>query len=151
MAGTDSRFDAAAFRTAIRFAMNMGLPDATEQRATFKWNTERTFGASDASGNPWSWTQTAATTVTYDDIQIPVAVEYRAGPAAAERLGDLEASKAVLTILDEDFADLTADRPFPNQVQLGSSLFDIQFVEPPTGLFDVTIYSIHCESVDEGV
>lgn len=150
MAGTDARFDAAAFRSAIRFAMTMGLPEASEQQATFRWNVQRTFAQADSSGDPWSWAQTASASVSYDDMRIPVAVQYTPGQRVEERIGGIDPGKAVLTVLDEDYDTLTASgRPFPNQVQLGDAIFDIQFVSPPQGLFDVTIYEVHCRAIDE--
>ena len=151
MAGTDSRFDAAAFRTAIRAAMNMGLPNSTEEQATFKWNTQRTFAKADAGGSPWDWETAAATTTTFVDVQIPVAVEFlsKGGDTLDTRLGEFDVARARITVLDEDFVSLTQSGRLADQVELGGDLYDVQFVEPPVGLFQVTVYTVHAQAVDE--
>lgn len=151
MAGTtDSRaagFNAAAFRDAIRFAMNMGLPNATEERATFKWNTVRTYTTADPAGSPYDYTATPATSVAHADVAIPVAVEFSARPAGSRdtSVGQFDSSRAVITVLDEDYALIVG----ADQVLLGGNTYEIQFVGPPVALFDVTIYQIYCDARDE--
>lgn len=149
MAGTDSRFNADTFRDAILFAMNMGLPDSTSERATFKWTEVNTFAKADSSENPWTWDGTPTTTSTFEDVQIPVAVELHRGTETGSRFGAMHQQTAVITVLDTYWDDLTQDGVFPNQVEFNGDLFDIQFVEPPQGLFDVTVYTIHARAVDQ--
>lgn len=153
MAGTDSRFDASAFRDAIHFAMNMGLPQDTDLRATFKWNTDETFINPDSSGSPFDLTESAASSVSFSDVQIPVAVEFlsKGGDTQDTRIGEFDVSRIIITILDDDFTELTQSGVFANQVQLDEALYDIQFVAPPVGLFEVTVYQLHCQAVDEGM
>lgn len=148
MAGTDSRFDATVFRDAILFAMNMGLPDSTSERATFKWTEVNTFSKADSSENPWTWDATATTTSSFEDVQIPVAVELQRGTETDSRFGAMHQQTAIITVLDTYWPDLTQDDVFANQVEFNGELFDIQFVEPPQGLFDVTVYTIHARAVD---
>lgn len=150
MAGTDSRFDAGAFRDAIRFAMTMGLPQATQERATFQWDTERIFPSPDAGGNPYDWTATPTSTTTYPDVQIPVAVET---PGSANRddttIGAFDVSKVVITILDDDFTDIVVGGVLANRVLLGETPYEIEYVGPPLGLFEVTVYQLYAKAVDE--
>jgi hypothetical protein len=151
MAGTtDSRaagFDAAGFRSAIRFAMNMGLPNATSERATFKWSTVRTFATADPAGSPYDFSSTPTASVTHADVLIPVAVEFSARPAGSRdtAVGQFDSSRAVLTVLDEDYALVAG----ADLVLLGQNTYEIQFVGPPVGLFDVTIYQLFCDARDE--
>ena len=48
-------------------------------------------------------------------------------------------------MLDVDYADVEG----AEWVRLGGNTYDVLFVEPPMGLFDVTIYRIHCAARDE--
>lgn len=151
MAGTtDSRaagFNPAAFRDAIRFAMHMGLPNATEERATFRWTTVRTYDTADPAGNPYDYTATPATSVAHDDVLIPVAVEFSARPAGSRdtAVGQFDSSRAVITVLDEDYALVEG----ADLVLLGGNTYEVEFVGPPLGLFDVTIYQLYCDARDE--
>lgn len=151
MAGTDSRFDATAFRDAIRFAMTMGLPDTTSERATFKWNVDRTYVVPDSGGQPFNWGETPSTESAYVDVRIPVAVEFlsKGGDTQDTRIGQFDVSRVIITVLDEDFTDLTQDGVFADKVQLDDGIYDIQFVGPPIGLFEVTVYQIYAQAVDE--
>lgn len=149
MAGTDARFNAADFRTNIRFAMTMGLPNTTAERATFQWDTAKTFTKDDTGGNPFDWTASPVTTVTYPDVLIPVAVEIGGESDDNTNVGTFDISRAVITVLDEDFELLTVNDVFCNRVLLGDNAYEIKFVAPPLGLFDVTVYQIHCLALDE--
>ena len=147
MAGSNPAFDAGAFRTAIRDAMNMGLPANVSERATFKWNVERTFNTADPAGNPYDWGTTPATTTTHPDVQIPVAVEYtsRASESGANAIGQFDPSRVTLTILDEDYALVEG----ANEVLLGGNSYLVRYVAPPLGLFEVTVYQVFAEARDE--
>ncbi len=151
MAGTDSRFDASAFRDAIHFAMTMGLPNTVNERATFKWKVEREFSKHDAKGSPWDWGDTPSTEETLPDVQIPVAVELlsKGGDTLDTHFGEFDVARAIISVLDEDFVELTQNGRFADQVEMADALYDIQFVAPPVGLFEVTVYSIHAQAVDE--
>jgi hypothetical protein len=151
MAGSDSRFDAATFRTNIRFAMDMGLPVDPSERPTFHWKTIRTYTHEDSASNPFSWESTPATETTFPDVQVSCAVTFGKGSEAEvnTNVGEINATSAVLTVLDEDYALLTVDGVRANQVSLGGDLYEIEYVAPPTGLFDVTVYEIYCQAVDE--
>lgn len=127
--------------------MNMGLPNATVERATFKWETVRTYTTADPAGNPYDYTATPAATVTHADVSIPVAVEFSARPAGSRdtSVGQFDASRAVITVLDEDYEQVEG----ADIVMLGENTYEIEFVGPPLGLFDVTIYQIYADARDE--
>ena len=140
-------FDATKFRNAVRSAMEMGLPNTVSERATFRWNVERTFSYQDEATNPYDWTDTPVTEVTHADVLIPVAVEFTARPAGTTDtpIGQFDTARAVVTILDTDYPDVAG----ADQVILGGNTYSIQFVAPPIGLFTVTVYQMYLEAVDE--
>lgn len=147
---TDARaagFDADGFRDAIKFAMHMGLPDTESERATFRWDTERTFTVADSAGIPFDKSATPATEVTHEDVQVDVAVEFSniRGSDTTTSVGRFTSGRAVITVLDEDYVDIEG----ANVVLLGGNTYDINFVRPPVGLFDVTVYQLDCTARDE--
>ena len=147
---TDARasgFDADAFREAVKFAMHMGLPESTDERATFRWEVERTFAVADSGGVPFDKTADPLTETTHDDVQIDVAVEFSTirGTDITTSVGQFNAARAVITVLDEDYASIEG----ANTVLLGGNTYDIDFVRPPVGLFAVTVYQLDCTARDE--
>ena len=147
---TDTRaagFNAAEFRDAIKFAMHMGLPETESERATFRWNVERTFTVSDAGGVPFEKGRTPCTEVEHADGLVDVAVEFTniRGTEATNAVGQFNTARAVITVLDEDYALIEG----ANMVLLGGNTYDIKFVRPPVGLFAVTVYQLDCEARDE--
>lgn len=147
---TDARaagFNAAEFRDAIKFAMNMGLPETESERATFRWNVDRTFAVADSGGVPFSKAEVPVTEVEHDDVQVDVAVEFTnvRGADITNAVGQFNTARAVITVLDEDYALIEG----ANMVLLGGNTYDIKFVRPPVGLFAVTVYQLDCEARDE--
>lgn len=142
-----SQFNAARFRSAIRNVMTMGLPNSTAEQATFRWTPVRTFDPESPAHDPYGWTQTATSTTTHADVIVPVAVELSSRPTGSVEtsLGEFDVTWAKLTVLDTDFAFVDG----ADQVILGGGTYEIQFVEPPQGLFEVTIYTVHARARDE--
>ena len=143
MAGTDIRFNSANFRSAIRSAMIMGLPNHVSERATFKWAVQNDYAYEDPNTRPYDWTSNPVTSTVHPDVQIPVAIEFtiRSSTGAGDTMfGKMQQSRLVLTILDEDMAAIEGAQI----VSIAGDEYEIDFTEPPTGLFDVTIYRIHC-------
>lgn len=147
MAGTQPGFSASEFKDAIHFAMNMGLPNADSEKATFYWNTTRTFDKKDSAGRPLALKAVPLTTVEKDPVQIPVAVEYaRTGIGGTDGTGagSFDGSRATLTILDEDYESVRD----ADYVSLGGDRYNIDFTTS-VGLFDVTIYQMFIRAWDE--
>lgn len=140
-------FDAAAFRLAIRSTMTMAAPNATADRATFRWSPIKTFSPQDPAHNPYSFTEAPVTNVTHIDVKVPVAVEFSAPRLAAHEtpLGEFDTARAIITILDDDYALVAG----ADLVLLGQNTYEIEFVAPPIGLFDVTVYQIYAVARDE--
>lgn len=140
-------FDAAKFRAAITSTMEMGLPTDTSERATFRWHPQRTFTTADPHGKPYFWDDVPATELTEADVQIPVAVEFSARPAATkdETIGQFDGARAAITVLDTHYPQV-ADADL---VLLGGDVYEIDFWGPPVGLFDVTVYTLYATAMDE--
>ena len=153
MAGTTdpraSGFDAATFRDSIQFAMNMGLPETTSERVTFRWTPEKDWRIEDPGGNPYDYSSTNAptNTVAPADVQVDAAVEFvtRTTLSGGTAIGEFNTPRAVITLLDVDYAQIEG----ADKVLLGGNTYYVDFVAPPMGLFDVTIYQIHCSAGDE--
>jgi hypothetical protein len=140
-------FNAAEFRDAIKFAMHMGLPEDTNERATFQWTPQKTYSKTDAAGRPLSWTAAPLTTNEHEDVQIDVAVEfqrYTSGEGITS-IGEFHATSAVLTVLDDDYAEVEG----ADKVLLGGNTYTIEYVAPPDGMFGVTVYQIYLRAEDE--
>lgn len=144
MAGTDAGFDAGAFRTAIRFAMNMGSPNLTAEKATFRWTRQQTFNPQDPAHRPYNWTQTPATDTTPADVVLDeVAVEFatnRAGGGTA--VGEFVPLRATVTLLDEEYAQVEG----ADMVLLGGHTYAISMTTV-VALFSVDVYQMFCERV----
>lgn len=140
-------FNPAEFRDAIKFAMHMGLPEDTQERATFIWTPQKTYSRTDAAGRPLRWTDTPVTNVTHEDVQVDVAVEFQrySSGEGQTSLGDFHTTSVTLTVLDEDFALIEG----ADKVLLGGNTYTIEYVAPPVGLFDVTVYQIYLRAEDE--
>lgn len=145
--GFGTGFDAAAFRTAIKNTMRMGAPQDTNERATFIWTTTKTYSRADSGGKPWTKDASVQTTSAHDPVQIDVAVEFvpRSTLAGGTPVGNFETPRAIITVLDEDYALIEG----ADKVLLGENTYNIDFVAPPIGLFEVTVYQLHCSARDE--
>jgi hypothetical protein len=124
--------------------MVMGQPVEAQQQATFVW-LERDVYASEGPGSgsndPYSWTATPTEVVesAKQAVQVNCAVEFGFGAIAEEPMGAFDASRATLTLLDEDWALVEG----ADQVLLSGITY---LIEPPGavafGLFDVTVYQL---------
>lgn len=145
-------FDASEFRSAIKFAMRMGTPNPEDNRATFRWDVEKTYAVADANNNPYSWEAAPESETVYEDVQADVAVEFvtRSTLSGGNPIAEFDTPRAVLTILDVDWAIVIDDgnRPAPDKVLLGGNTYNMDFVAPDIGLFDVNVYQLHCSAVD---
>lgn len=140
-------FDGDAFRAAIRSTMEMGMPEDTNERVTFRWHTERTYVTADPGGNPYSWDETPASELAHDDVQVPCAVNFSARPAGSvdTTLGQFDTARISLTLLDVDYTQVEG----ADTVLIDNNIYVIDFVGPPQGLFDVTVYTIFATAQDE--
>ena len=141
-----SSFDAAAFRDAIHFAMNMGLPDTPSERVTFRWKPERDYSIEDKQGNPYDFAATPTSQVIKEDVLVPAAVEFASNRAeGGVSFGEFDNPRGIVTVLDEEYELV---KP-ADQVILGGNTYFIRYWGPPMGLFPVTIYQCFITAVDE--
>lgn len=148
MAGTNSSFDAAAFRDAIRSAMRMGAPGQVADRATFRWRPVRTYSRPDSAGLPYNFNSNPVTEVVKADVVLQeVAIEFTARPAGTRdtAVGQFDTSSVVLTLLDDQYELVEG----ANEVLIGGNTYVVNFVAPPMALFEVDVYQIYCEARDE--
>lgn len=138
--GTSSGFDSAAFRTAIRSAMTMGLPSDTTQAVTFVFSEVAAYAHEDPNANPFDWTSSPTTDVVARNVQVPAAVEWGVGTIQGTAVGDFDTSKVTLTLLDVDYASVQGC----DSVHINGVIYQIDSIGPPVGLFDVTVYSMYC-------
>lgn len=153
-----NQFDEPAFRKGILGAMLMGMPEDVDQQLTWIWDRDLTYTPDDPAGHPYDWTDIPVTdtpgnpdaTVLAQPGQpqtliVPYALEFGVGPASATTLGEIDISRATVTVLDVDHDRIqTAD-----YARVGDTRYRIKFDEAPTGLFGVTVWVILLEALDE--
>lgn len=147
MAGQNPAFNAEEFRSGIRFAMQMGAPSASAERATFRWKVTKQFDIADPANRPYNWTAPPDTVSSHPDVQVDCAVEFtsRASSSGGASVGRFNSAQAVITVLDEDFVKIVG----ASHVLLGGNLYSIDYIAPPEGLFDVTVYTLFASALDE--
>lgn len=145
--GFGNQFDPVVFRDSVKKVMKMGAPDSEALRATFIWTPVSTYSTADSGGQPWSIDETPVTTTEHDPVLVDVAVEFvaRTTLAGGTPLGHFDTPRAIITILDDDYALVSG----ADKVLLGGNTYTIDLVAPPLGLFSVTIYQLHCSAIDE--
>lgn len=148
MAGTDTAFDADDFRTNIRATMLMGLTAEEADRPKFLFNTTETFaGEVDATGAPFDFTDTPTVSSTAS-VQVLCALEWASGKNTGTEgriMGDFEEGDLVITVLDEEYEEIKG----ADKVEVDGTQYEIRFVQPSVGLFNVTVFSLHCTTYNQ--
>jgi hypothetical protein len=147
MAGTNPAFSPTVFRNAIRFAMNMGLPNKSADKATFRWTTVKDYTHEDSGGVPFDLTSAPTAVQSHVDVQVPVAWAFHARPSqsVSTEAGEFDNTRVEITILDEEYAQVQG----ADLVLLGGNTYEIEFVSPPQGLFEVDVFTIYAAARDE--
>lgn len=138
-------FDAALFRSAITSAMEMGLPEAVNERVTFYWSPQKSFAVTDPEGNPYDLSGSPETQVEKDPVQIPCAINFSSSKPDGTSIGDFDQNRVTLTILDVHFEQVRG----ADKVIIDDDTFTIDYTGIPTGLFEVTVYTMYLVSVDK--
>jgi len=141
-------FDAAAVREGLRLAMQVGLPPDTDDQPLFVMPTTVSGDAVnvlDAAGTPFnpSYRPTRSVPAT---VRVPCAIEYFDGAGKIESFGLVAPSHVLLTLLDQDFAQV---KGFV-YVVIGGNKYWFEREFAPLGLVDVGVHQIKCRSDDEG-
>lgn len=149
-------FSATAFRDAIHFAMQMGIPGTVSERVTFQWTPEETYASADTKGSPYDWTDTPTASTTATDIPasltVPVAIEFFDAKSSSGEtvMGDFDVGRLRVTVLDTEYTQITdMNLGLPDLVLVDGNTYTVDYFGPPVGLFDVTIYTVFCSSRDE--
>lgn len=139
MAGTDVGFDADEFRVAVRFAMNMGSPNTTSEKATFRWTKAQTFASQDPARRPYRWASAPVTDTTHPDVILDnVAMEVSAARTAdSYDVGSFVPLRGELTVLDLDYALVKG----ADEVLLKGDAWAITAVTA-SALFSVDVYTL---------
>jgi len=138
-------FDATLFRQAITSTMEMGLPENVNERITFRWNPETTYETADQSGIPFDFTEEPLTEEITADVQVPAAIEFSNLREDGTPLGQFEQPQVIATLLDIHYEQVKG----ADEALIGENTYAINFVAPPVGLGEVTIYRIYMRAVDE--
>lgn len=143
----EAGFDADAFRTAIVGVMTMGAAPDTSKQVIFRWSPEKTYENEDSGGNPWTWTSPPTSDNTPADVKVPCAVEFSGRPAGSQDtvIGQFDTSYVVVTLLDDQYTLVEG----ADLLVIDSSIYEVQFVAPPLGLFGVGVFQIHALARDE--
>lgn len=155
MAGTtDARaaaFNAGIFRDAIQFAMRMGAPNRDADKVTFRWVPKKQYPIEDPDKKPYDWTATPSSDVEHADVVIDeVAVELtqpRVGTVLGTPAGEFESVRAVLTMLDVDFARIDGLTNPPDYALIDGAPYEIRYIST-VAMFDVDVYQIHAVAPD---
>lgn len=152
----NAAFNAAAFRAGIKTAMQMGIPGTESERVTFYWDAEKTYTNPDTRSKPYDWTAAPATETTAVDqvasLTLPVAFEFLDAKAASgdTTVGSFDSPRMKITILDDEYAMLVDQNlGLPDGLTVDGNTYLIEFWAPPSGLFNVTVYTCYAVARDE--
>lgn len=145
MAGSDPGFNAGEFRDAIHFAMQMGAAlDASEQ-VTFHFASTLTYNVpADGAAVPFDPNATV-TRVTPDPMRVDCAVEYFDMENQPTSFGLMAPSRLAVTLLDVDYEQVKDC----SYVVIHGDRYNFRRTEPPSGLFDVGLYTMHFTAENE--
>lgn len=139
-------FNSGQFREIIRSTMQMGLPNTVRERPTFVWDAITVHsGPTNAAGKPFDFNAPPVSVNRKEPLEVDCAVEHVDRMPDGTPLGQFENPRAVIYIMDEDFPLIEG----ATGVLLGGNLYKINYVAPPLGLFDFTLYAVHCQAEDE--
>lgn len=141
MAGANGGFDAAGFRSGIRFAMAMGAPPATEEQVYFYMPLtvlySRGLGDDDLPFDP-SATRTSPQGEQIAPIQVPCAVSFVTAAEIQTNFGEMDPGDVAVTLLDQDYGKVKGCQ----YITLRGQRYLYQSTEPPVGLFNVGVYTL---------
>lgn len=145
MAGSSSEFNSAEFREAIQFAMTMGAAVDVGERATFHFPSQLVYnGAADGADVPFD-PQATVTRNTPPPVQVNCAIDYFDADNQATSFGLLAPTRLAITLLDEDYEKVEGC----SYVVVHGDRYDYRRTEPPSGLFDVGVYTMHFVAQNE--
>jgi hypothetical protein len=138
MAGTQTGFDAATFRSKIQFVFNMAATPDADRQLKFYFNDVVTYaGRKDGDAVPFDPTATVTRTST-DPVTVPCGIKVTKASEQNTAFGGVLPTKVTCTLLDEDY-DQVKDADY---IVFDGEKYLKENTGAPTGLFDVGIYSM---------
>lgn len=123
----------------------MAATPVSDDQVTFHFPSTLVYNTNvDADGRPFDVNATVTQT-TPPAIKVPCAVEYFDAESQPTNFGLMAPSKLKIALLDEDYLKVKG----VSYVTLGGDRYNYRRTEPPTGLFDVGIYTMHFTSENE--
>lgn len=142
MAGTFPGGGSKAFRTGIRFVYNMAAPPLTDEQATFYFPSTLVYNSPvDGDNVPFDPNATVTRTVP-DPVRVPCGVEFKDASGNVIPFGEMIPAKVAITLLDEDYTKVSG----ASYVAVRGVKYDYTHTDPPSGLFDVGLYTMNFEA-----
>lgn len=145
MAGSNAGFNASDFRTQIKFAMQMGAPAVEGEQAVFHFPAVLTYNTlADGDQLPFN-PETTVTSQEPTTVKVDCAIDYFDAEDQPTNFGLLAPTRIAVTLLDEDYVKVKEC----TYVVVHGDRYDFRRTEPPSGLFEVGVYTMHFTSRNE--
>lgn len=133
-------FDAAAFREGILTAMQLGAPPDENDQAVFHFPNQLVYNSIvDGANVPFDPTATV-TNETPDPVKVDCAIEYfDVENQSTGGFGLLAPTRIAVTMLDDAYEKVKGC----SYVVVAGDRFDYRRTEPPVGMFDVGVWTVH--------
>lgn len=145
MAGSNPGFDGNAFREGIRFVQQMAAAPIDSDQVSFYKPAQLVYNRpTDPENVPFDPNATV-TRVQPAPVKVACGLEYRTAKGEVTAFGSITASRLVVTLLDEEY-ELVKDCSY---IVVAGEKWNYLLTEPPTGLFDVGLFSMHFVAEDD--
>jgi hypothetical protein len=145
MAGTNPDFNPTAFRDGLRFAFNMAAAPIPDEQVIFHFPANLVYvGNVDASGVPFD-PNTTVQPIEPPTVKVPCAVEYDDTESVTTNFGWIAPARVRITLLDEEYQKVKGC----SYVTIAGDKYNYRRTEPPSGLFDVGLYTMHFTAENE--
>ena len=139
-------FNGAEFRNAIRFVYDMAAAPVDEERLTFYFASQLVYNTGvDGENVPFDPTATVTRIVPPPVRNVPCGITYRDRQGEEIVFGTVTATRLAVTLLDEDYERVKGC----DYVVIGGDKYIYKRTEPPSGLFDVGLYTMHFTAESE--
>jgi len=152
--GISATFDPTTFRNAIRFAMQMGSPPDPARRATFifpsagksyvKNGSAVANPRTDRDGVPLD-PEIRTVEIPGGEVLVDCAIEIQPADADELPVGSFRPTKAVVTLLDEEFAQVNGCK----ELRYNGDRYAYGYETEGLGLFDVGVHVLTFYALDE--
>ena len=145
MAGNNAGFNSGQFRDAIRFVYDMAAPPSGDEQATFYGPSTLVYtGSVDDDEVPFN-PETTVVRQPAEGVKVPCGIEYRDAEGEPLPFGTVTASRLIITLLDQDYARIKGCQ----YVVVGGEKYLYRRTQPPSGLFDVGLFTMHFTAENE--